>query len=88
MPLLFNLCNLLNLLIRAMAKKDWEEMHNLKFNYGEFATITDEPFFPSETFKNPFLGTTKNFSATQFNKPKLGNWMPPIPILSLRSLSQ
>ncbi len=59
-----------------MAKRDWEEMHNSKFNYGKFATITDDPFFPSETFKNPFLGTAENFSATQFNKPKPGSWIP------------
>ncbi|MEN8146638.1 MAG: hypothetical protein ABFR02_03375 [Campylobacterota bacterium] len=37
---------------------------------------SDEPFFPSETYKNLFLGTTENFSAVQFNKPKPGSWIP------------
>ena len=63
-----------------MAKKDWEEIER-KLEKASPKLLANfigsgEPFFPSETFKNPFLGTTENFSATQFNKPKPGNWIP------------
>ena len=63
-----------------MAKKDWEEIQTklqaVSPKLLESFIGSDEPFFPSETFKNPFLGTAENFSATQFNKPKPGNWIP------------
>ena len=63
-----------------MAKKDWEEIER-KLETASPKLLANfigsgEPFFPSETFKNPFLGTSGNFSATQFNKPKPGNWIP------------
>lgn len=64
-----------------MAKKDWEEIQTklqaVSPKLLESFIGSTEPFFPSETFKNPFLGTAGNFSATQFNKPKPGNWIPP-----------
>ena len=58
-----------------MAKKDWEEIQNTLEatapNLLDNFIGSGEPFFPSETFKNPFLGTAENFSAAQFNKLKV-----------------
>ncbi len=65
-----------------MAKKDWEEIQSILESTApkllESFIGSDEPFFPSETFKNPFLGTAENFSATQFNRPNPSNWIPAI----------
>ena len=63
-----------------MAKKDWEEIqHKLEAAAPELLEKfidSDASFFPSEAFKNPFQDTAENFSATQFNKPKPGSWIP------------
>ena len=59
-----------------MAKKDWEEIqHKLEAAAPELLEKfidSDASFFPSEAFKNPFLDTEENFSASQFNKQELG----------------
>ena len=63
-----------------MAKKDWEEIqHKLEAvspKLLECFLDSNESFFPSETFKNPFIGTAENFSASQFEKEDPGKWIP------------
>ena len=62
-----------------MAKKDWKEiqtkLQTVSPKLLQSFIDSSESFFPSETFKNPFLGTAENFSATQLNLSQ-ANWIP------------
>ena len=63
-----------------MSKRDWEEIKQ-KLDTEESNILanfinSNEPFFPSNTFLNPFTTNSNNFSATQFDKTKPSSWIP------------
>jgi len=60
-----------------LAKKDWIEIIK-KFNQDYLTAFlnSENSFFPSENFSNPFTDSLQNFNSKNLNKSNPANWIP------------